>query len=43
MAKTVRRKSSVEFVAEYGRFELQKRTGIGVAIGLLCGWLLWGG
>jgi hypothetical protein len=43
MAKTVRRKHSVEFVAEYSRWELHKRWAIGFVMGALTHWLIWGG
>jgi hypothetical protein len=42
MAKTVRRKHSVEFVAEYGAHELTKRLLVGVVIGWMLHWLVFG-
>jgi hypothetical protein len=41
--RTVKKKNSVEQTTEYPGWELHKRWAIGFAVGLLAGWLLWGG
>jgi hypothetical protein len=40
--RTVRRKTSVERLTEYGRFELEKRLLVGAVIGWMLHWLLFG-